>query len=169
MKDNSPSQKNLSKKVADRQRFLEKVTHFVHSVVAQRGQRLKYEQSSGHTYSVRELQGFLGFTFTTEGTYTMFGGQNIVIRFDSGDANAKNPIVLEVEWWDLKELHVRAFELAIPWQRVLLRLMQNPEASLAHYDKAQAQLAKQAAKAAAAPQNNANERLQAEAKRLGLG
>lgn len=165
MKNSSPSQKGLAKKVAERQRFLEQVIHFVHSMVMQRGKRLKYDESSDHTYSVRELQDFCGFTFTTEGAYTMFGGQNIVVHCDGSQESKR--VVLEVEWWDIKELHVHAFEPNIRWQRSLLRLMQDPKTALARYDKGKAEEAKRATKANPALQE-ADERLQAAAKRLGL-
>lgn len=166
MKKVQTSREKLEAKVEARQRFLEQVIHFVSSVVSQRGKRLMYDQSSCHTYSVRELQNFFGFTFTTEGRYTMFGGQNIVVQYRSG-ATRESKRVLEVEWWDPKELRVHVFDSGMRWQHALLRLIGNPEQSLERYDKALQREAKRAARTPIGPREP-DERLQATAKRLGL-
>jgi hypothetical protein len=106
------------KLIAERQKFVEKVIRFVHDLLTAKGKVLKHETHSSHMYSLRELE-FEGFRFRDEGSFTMFGGDEVTIYFQGWR-------VFEVEYHDMKEVSVKEFDLTMPcpdWQTPLKKLM----------------------------------------------
>jgi hypothetical protein len=68
------------KLIAERQKFVEKVIRFVHDLLNAEGKVLKHETHSSHMYSLREME-YGGFRFRDEGSFTMFGGDEVVVYF----------------------------------------------------------------------------------------
>src|SRR5271157_3476717 len=104
--------------IAERQKFVEKAVRFVHDLLTAEGKVLKHETHSSHMYSLRELK-FEGFTFTDEGSFTMFGGDEVTIRYQGW-------LVFQVKYHDIKEAEVEQFDLTMPcpdWQTPLKKLM----------------------------------------------
>jgi hypothetical protein len=104
--------------IAERQRYVEKVIRFVHDLLNAKGKVLKHETHSSHMYSLRELK-FEDFTFTDEGSFTMFGGDEVTICY-------KSWLVFQVKYHDIKEAEVEQFDTTMPcpdWQTPLKKLM----------------------------------------------
>lgn len=153
---------NLARQVGHRQRWLEKVINFSSDALSKCGQTLHHEVHSCHITATQELKGFHSFSFWSHGAYTMFGGQELKVWFN-------DTLVLKVEWWDIKELHVQVFDPSPSWRRKLAALAGNP----AVVPKWAAARRKNLDKQAAASQSQATrqleaERLQADAARLHL-
>jgi|HubBroStandDraft_1064217.scaffolds.fasta_scaffold132079_5 hypothetical protein len=105
--------------IAERQRYVEKVIRFVHDLLNAKGKVLKHETHSSHMYSLRELK-FEDFTFTDEGSFTMFGGDEVTIHY-------KDWLVFQVRYHDIKEVEVQQFDITMPcpdWQTPLKKLIQ---------------------------------------------
>jgi hypothetical protein len=106
------------KLIAERQAFVEKIVRFVHDLLNTEGKVLKHETHSSHMYSLREME-YQGFRFRDEGSFTMFGGDEVVIYFQGWK-------VFEVRYHDIKEAEVKEFDLTMPcpdWQTPLKKLM----------------------------------------------
>jgi hypothetical protein len=104
------------KLIAERQKFVEKVIRFVHELLNAEGKVLKRETHSSHMYALREME-FEGFRFRDEGSFTMFGGDEVVVYFQGWK-------VFEVKYHDIKEAEVKEFDISMPcpdWQTPLMR------------------------------------------------
>jgi hypothetical protein len=106
------------KMIAQRQRYVEKVIGFVHKLLTAKGTVLQQETHSSHHYALRELK-FEGFTFTDEGSFTMFGGDEVTILY-------KSWLVFKAKYHDIKEVEVEQFDITMScpdWRTPLNKLM----------------------------------------------
>ena len=121
----------LKQQVANRQKFVERIIEFVRLLLNEKSETLKYEEHSAHTYSHRRLM-FEKFTFEDEGTFTMFGGEQVTVWYDGFK-------VFSVKWHDLKECEVLEWDTDLPcpdWQTPLKKLMRlGPKRIVAKIDK----------------------------------
>ncbi len=150
------------KLIAERQKFIEKVIRFVHELLNAEGKVLKHETHSSHYYRLRELE-FEGFRFRDEGSFTMFGGDEVVIYFQGWK-------VFEVRYHDIKEAEVKEFDLTMPcpdWQTPLKKLMRRGVKQItAGIDRARARVGAQYLKDIQI--GNAQKQLRKEMERLRL-
>lgn len=115
-----------AKQIAKRQAYVEKIIGFVHQLLTTKGKTLKHEEHSCHYYALRELK-LDGFTFTDEGAFTMFGGEEVTIHYNGFK-------VFWVKYHNIKECEVLEFDTSMPcpdWQTPLKKLMRTGVARIA--------------------------------------
>ena len=116
----------LEKQVSAKKAWLQEIIDFVTEVTVKHGKCLEYKEYTNHTRSKHELRDIQGFSFKTDGSYTMFGGENLHIWYRPPSWKRKpSEEVLELEWWN--EIHVRKCVNEKLWVPALKRLMKNKE------------------------------------------
>lgn len=114
--------------IAARQKFIEEVLKFMGQVVFKHGTQLKQQVHDWHTYSENELKNFSGFSFYTEGAYSMYGGQMAKVWYHPGVAEPTyEHLVLEVRWQEVAKCEVKKFDESLDWQRAIRPVMRNHE------------------------------------------
>jgi len=131
--------KNLEKKIAARQKFIEEVIGFVNQLVSEEGVMLTYEEYSCHTYTLAELNNLACFSFRTSGSFTMFGGDQVMVWYHPGSEKSGLDPVFDVTYWDIKECEVKYFDPSEFWQQALRRLIRNKKRLLARRKRLQEQ------------------------------
>lgn len=120
------STKELEKKVLARKAWLIKIVDFVEKIVLEHGECLAYKEHSAHTFSKHELKDVRGFTFSTEGSFSMFGGENIRIWYcPPRKKDEPNKEVLYLEWWSRDDIHVKTCVDEKTWWPAFERLMES--------------------------------------------
>ncbi len=128
MRDAMVSAKNLAKRIAERQEFLEEVIRFVVSTLERSGRVIDREVHDWYTETTRKLNNLKGFSLYHYGSYSMFGGEDIKVWYHPRRGKATEAdLVLEVQWWDIKKLEVKSFSESKSWQKSLKNLMKNQE------------------------------------------
>ena len=113
-------EKSMKKLVKERQQYIEKVVNFVHNLLTGESECLKFEEHNSHCYQHRRLI-LDKFTFEDEGSFTMFGGDEVTIWYDGFK-------VFQVKYWDIKKCEVLEFDINMPcpdWRTPLNALMRN--------------------------------------------
>ncbi len=162
--------KDLKAQVAERQSFLETVIKTVEFFLEKRGRVYDRQVHSAHTSQKVELDNFHGFSFYSYGSYTMFGGEEIKIWYHPGKKEHPPLPVLEIQWWELKELHVKHFDDSPEWQKAILLLAKDKATAVKQAAREEAKR-KKAADALArrkAAANISTVETEKAAKRLGL-
>lgn len=114
----------LARKLAERMAWFNEVIDFVTSITCEYGERLEHKVHSAHTYSKYELNGVRDFSFSSEGAYSMMGGENIRIWY-SEKRGAQSKEVLFLEWWLRTDIHVKTCVCEEKWTPALRRLMRD--------------------------------------------
>ena len=170
MDKKAPTSAALAKQVAERQEFIEKTIHFVNSVVAELGTVLYRKVYGWHTETKIELRGLAGFSFYTEGVYSLFGGQMTKVWYHHGSEHTTSGPVLEVEWWNITRCEVKRFDPSVQWQRVMQQLIEDKNGIVARFKMKQLNLKKDEAADAEREKKarKTERRLYEDAKRLKL-
>jgi hypothetical protein len=133
----------LVSKVIARQDFLEQVVRVSSRLLHEHGTVLRHEVHRYHTYSERELKNFLGFSFYSKGVYSMYGGDRLKLWYHAPSETRSREPTLDLEWWDIKECTVIAFDESHLWQKIMVGLIANEqkviEAELAQVEAAKKQ------------------------------
>lgn len=160
----------LAKKVRVRQKFVEEIIGFAEEIVRECGKELSYRQGSCHTSITAELKNVTGFSFFTDGAYSMMGGHGVKIWYRSDSETGEPKLVFDVEYWDIKDCKVGQFDPSPLWQRAIWRLVKKKTKTVERFRRE-----KQEKKARDKEEYErqvklqaANRKLQADALRLGL-
>jgi len=114
----------LEKVISKKNKWLNKIIDFLQEVVREHGKKVDYRQGSSHTYIKYELHNVRGFSFMTEGSFTMYGGDGVKIWYQSSPQVPKQE-VLHLEWWNPKEIYVRVSIDEKKWVGAFKKLMKD--------------------------------------------
>lgn len=123
---------DLALKVAQRQRFVEKVISYAQKAIftPKLGTIISSHEHSSHTQTAAELNDLEGFSFYSYGVYTMFGGETVKVWYHPGQHKRPEVPVFEAEWWDIKKCELKHFDPSQEWQDALCRLMRRGKTAL---------------------------------------
>lgn len=135
-------ERELAKKVRERENFIVKVVIFVSQIVAKRGKVVKREEHSAHTRIEEWLLNFEDFSFCVRSGLTLYGGSDITLIYHLGrklaDPGVYTP-VLRVYWpysvFSLKECSIQVFNKDLGWQDKMLHIIRYRKSLIRKLDR----------------------------------
>jgi hypothetical protein len=158
----------LARRVAQRKKFVERVVLFVQKFAVECGHLTKREMGSSSCHVVWEARYFERLSFVADLGQTMFGGNDIVIRYHGPVAPVNSStIVFSVHYQaSLDDCEVKVFDMTTNWVNDLKQLMRNrSRVSQRVRKQKEVDLAREKRDALLREKKR---KLEAEAKRLGL-
>ncbi|MDE1970045.1 MAG: hypothetical protein KGI50_00485 [Patescibacteria group bacterium] len=127
MKEKATRKVTLAELVRARQLFLETIIPCIEFLVHTHGEVLDHKVRDCYTTTTRELNNVRGFSFYTYGSFTMFGGRNVIVYYHPHGKKGDLTRVLDVDYWDIQKCHVKTFDASLVWQHALQQLCLDKE------------------------------------------
>jgi len=129
---NKVSTDELLKRVEERKKFLELIIDCIPKLVLEHGERVSYVEKPYHIEAEHVLKGLDGFSFYTQGSFTMYGGENLKVWHHPGSTKSEGVApVLNIDWWKgVEDCKVHAFNPGSEWQKRLKAIAADKDTAL---------------------------------------
>jgi len=118
-----------ARQIVERQQFIESALPFIALAVGRCGKILREEDRGDHIVREATLKDFHGFSFFHNSGLSMFGGDIVTAWYHPGRPFAlisgDQPLVLDIEWWNIKECKVKYWSAGNCWQNVMREMLVN--------------------------------------------